>query len=103
MNLAETVNRLKEYWGMLFPSAQWGPPMSIGHFGCLSMTRLTSRTRSLCLLRVCLRVRGESRVRICTNLMGLLIRSREKAVEKPFAHPQRAVLSAPATEVNGNC
>ena len=80
--------------------------MSIGHFGYLSHDEAHVRDALTVLAtRVLTGTRRIASEDLDKFVMGLLIRSREKAVEKTssFAsHSQRAVPSALATEVNGN-
>jgi hypothetical protein len=104
MNLAETVNRLKEYWGMLFPSA---PVPSDEHWALWLLAHDEAQVKDALTVLATRVLTGTRRIAsedLHKFVMGLLIRTRGKAVEKTsnFAHSQRAVLSAPATEVNGN-
>jgi hypothetical protein len=104
MKLTETVLRLKEYWTMLFPAA---PVPSDEHWALWLLAHDEAHVRDALTVLATRVLTGTRRI-ACEDLhkfvMGLLIRSREKAVEKTssFAPHSRAVPSAPATEVNGN-
>jgi hypothetical protein len=105
MNLAETVLRLKEYWGMLFPSA---PVPSDEHWALWLLAHDEAQVKdalTVLATRVLTGTRQIAREDLHKFVMGLLIRSREKAAEKKSScapHSQYAVPNTSVIEVNGN-
>jgi hypothetical protein len=106
MKLTETILRLKEYWTMLFPAA---PVPSDEHWALWLLAHDEAHVRdalTVLATRVLTGTRQIAGEDLHKFVMGLLIRSRGRAVEKKSscAPPSRpAVLNAPVTEVNGNC